>query len=105
LVPLVYTAHHTYRQAYSRRRVRRLLGGLEARSYRRAAMVLAVSPSTAAAVLALGVAPACVEVLAPGIELPVVDGAIREPGRVLFVGRLEPEKGVLDAVAVMQGLV
>jgi glycosyltransferase involved in cell wall biosynthesis len=104
LVPLVYTAHHTYRQAHPRRRVRRLLGAVEARAYRGAAMVLAVSPSTAGAVLAMGVPPARVEVLPPGIDVPALGGDEHEPGRLLFVGRLEPEKGVLEAVAVMEDL-
>jgi glycosyltransferase involved in cell wall biosynthesis len=105
-VPVVYTAHHTYLQAFSRRSPRRLLSPVEARSYRLAAMVLAVSPSTADAALRLGVAPRRVEVLAPGIELdrfdrPAID---RDPLRLLYVGRLEAEKRPLDAVAVMAEL-
>jgi len=104
LLPIVYTAHHTYRQAYTRRHVKRWLGPLEARAYRNAAKVLAVSPSTADAVLAMGVAAARVEVLPSGVEIPATDSAQREPGRLLFVGRLEREKGVLDALTVMQGL-
>ena len=43
--PLVYTAHHTYRQAHARGSVKRLLDGVEARCYRAAAMVLPVSRS------------------------------------------------------------
>jgi glycosyltransferase involved in cell wall biosynthesis len=105
-VPVVYTAHHTYRQAFSRRSPRRLLSPVEARSYRLAAMVLAVSPSTADAVLRLGVPAARVEVLLPGIEvvrLEPGDGR-RDPRRLLYVGRLEEEKRPLDAVAVMAEL-
>jgi glycosyltransferase involved in cell wall biosynthesis len=67
-------------------------------------MVLAVSPSTAAAVLTMGVPAARVEVLGPGIEVPAGDADLHEPGRLLFVGRLEPEKGVLDAMDVMQAM-
>jgi glycosyltransferase involved in cell wall biosynthesis len=105
-VPTVYTAHHTYRQAYSRSSLRRLLSPVEARSYRLAARVIAVSRSTADAVLRLGVPAARVEVLAPGIDTARFDRApaAREPGRLLFVGRLEAEKRPLDAVWVMAEL-
>jgi glycosyltransferase involved in cell wall biosynthesis len=105
-VPVVYTAHHTYRQAFSRRSPRRLLSPVEARAYRLAAMVLAVSPSTADAVLRLGVSPRRVEVLAPGIEAERFDrtGVARDPRRLLYVGRLEAEKRPLDAVGVMAEL-
>jgi glycosyltransferase involved in cell wall biosynthesis len=104
--PVVYTAHHTYRQAFPRRSPRRILSPVEARAYRLAAMVLAVSPSTADAVLRLGVAADRVEVLAPGIEVERFDGAGdgRDPGRLLYVGRLEAEKRPLDAIAVMAEL-
>ena len=104
VVPLVYTAHHTYRQAFSRGQVQRILGPLEAHAYRRAARVLAVSKSTADAVLAMGVPLNRIEVLANGISLPGVDGVTREPGRLLFVGRLEKEKGVLEAIGVMESV-
>jgi glycosyltransferase involved in cell wall biosynthesis len=105
-VPVVYTAHHTYRQAHPLGSPRRLLSPVEGRCYRIAAAVLAVSPSTADAVLRLGVAAARVEVLPPGIEVGRFDRgeALRDPGLVLFVGRLEPEKRPLDAVAVMARL-
>jgi glycosyltransferase involved in cell wall biosynthesis len=146
--PVVYTAHHTYRQAFPRRSPRRILSPVEARAYRLAAMVLAVSPSTADAVLRLGVRADRVEVLAPGIEVGRFDGGVegpaapagdgrengagtgqgwgggapeataaraadgtgartaggRDPGRLLYVGRLEAEKRPLDAVAVMAEL-
>ncbi len=105
-VPLVYTAHHTYRQAHPLRSPRRLLSRVEGRSYRNAAVVLAVSPTTADAVLRLGVAASRVEVLPPGIEVERLDRgeAGRDPGLVLFVGRLEAEKRPLDALAVMTRL-
>jgi glycosyltransferase involved in cell wall biosynthesis len=105
-VPVVYTAHHTYRQAFPRHSPRRLLSPVEARSYRLAAMVLAVSPSTADAVLRLGVPARRVEVLAPGIDVERFhrDDAARDPRRLLYVGRLEAEKRPLDAVAVMAEL-
>lgn len=105
-VPLVFTAHHTYRQAHPLRSPRRLLSRVEARSYRHAAAVIAVSPTTADAVLRLGVAASRVEVLPPGIEVERLyrGETERDPGLVLFVGRLEPEKRPLDAVAVMTRL-
>ena len=104
--PVVYTAHHTYRQAYARSSPRRLLSPVEARAYRVAAAVLAVSPSTADAVLRLGVPGTKVEVLPPGIDLgpPACGDVQRDAATVLFVGRLEAEKRPLDAVAVMAEL-
>ena len=103
-VPLVYTAHHTYRQAYSRTQPRRALGPLEARAYRHAAMVLPVSRSTADALRAMGIPASRIEVVPPGIDVDE-EAATHEAGRMLFVGRLEPEKGVLDALTVMERVV
>jgi glycosyltransferase involved in cell wall biosynthesis len=103
--PLLYTAHHTYRQAYGVTSARRALAPLERRSYRLAATVIAVSPSTASAVAAMGVRN--VEVVPPGIDVDTL-GALgesrRDPDLLLFVGRLEPEKGPLQAVAVMRAV-
>lgn len=107
-VPVVYTATHTYRQAYSRRSPRRLLSLAEAAAYRRAARVLAISPSTAEAVAGLGVARWRIEVVPPGVETgriaAVAARVERDPTRLLFVGRLEPVKGPLAAVALMARL-
>jgi glycosyltransferase involved in cell wall biosynthesis len=103
-VPLVYHAHHTYAQAYGRLQVRRALGGIEARAYRRASRVLAVSATTAAVVRAMGVPGDRVEVIPPGVDIHESSATQREPGRLLFVGRLEHEKGVLDALNVMSTL-
>ena len=104
--PLVYTANHTYRQAYSRFSPRRGLGlgRLEAAAYKRAQKVLAISPSTADAVIATGVDPAKVEVLAPGVDLPDEAGVERDPKLVLFVGRLEEVKGVFEVLRIVQAL-
>ncbi|GAC1343414.1 MAG: glycosyltransferase family 1 protein [Candidatus Dormibacteria bacterium] len=99
--PVVYTAHHTYRLAHRLGRPERVLAPLEAIAYRRAARVLAVSPSTADSVVAMGVPRARVEVVPPGVHLPAAAAGSRDPKRLLFVGRLEPAKGPLDAVAVM----
>jgi glycosyltransferase involved in cell wall biosynthesis len=101
-VPLVYTANHTYRMAHGPGSLRRALSPLEAHAYRGAAMVLAISASTADAVRALGVASRRIEVLPPGVDVPEGPLPGRDPGRLLFAGRWEPEKGVLDAIAVMR---
>lgn len=102
-VPLVYTAHHTYVQAYPLRLApKRALAPLERRAYRRAAAVLAVSASTADAVRAMGVRR--VEVVPPGVDvarLSALGESQRDDRLLLFVGRLEAEKGPLDAVSVM----
>ena len=103
--PLVYTANHTYRMAHPRGSLRRALSPLEGRAYRNAAMVLAISASTADAVHELGVPWNRVEVLPPGVDVPDGPLAGRDPGRLLFAGRWEPEKGVLDAVAVMRAVI
>ncbi len=103
-VPLIYHAHHTYRQAHGRLSLKRVLGIAEARAYRRADRVLAVSRSTAMAVEAMGVPAARIDIVPSGIDVHENLRVQREAARVLFVGRLEPEKGVLDALAVMESL-
>ena len=104
-VPLVYTAHHTYRQAHRAGTLRRAMAPLEARAYRHAARVLPVSRSTADAVMAMGVAGSRIEVVPPGIAVPDLADDRHEAPRLLFVGRLEPEKGVRDAVDVMRRVI
>ncbi len=103
-VPLVYTANHTYRMAHPRGSLRGLLSPLEARAYRRAAAVLAISSTTADAVRGLGIPAHRVEVLSPGVDVPPALPQGRDGGRLLFVGRWEEEKGVLEAVAVMRAV-
>jgi glycosyltransferase involved in cell wall biosynthesis len=103
--PVVYTANHTYRMAHGRGSLRRLLSPLEGRAYRRAAMVLAISESTAAAVRALGVDSRRVAILPPGVDVPAHSTPSRSAPRLLFAGRWEPEKGVLDAVAAMRAVI
>jgi glycosyltransferase involved in cell wall biosynthesis len=104
--PTVYTAHHTHRQSPGMRQLRRLFEGLERRSYNLADAVAAVSPSTAQAVVDMGIPSSKVVVIPPGIDVgrTAPSDAEREEGRILFVGRLEPEKGPLDAVAAMDAL-
>lgn len=101
-VPVVYTAHHTYRQAFVPSDPRRVLAPLEGLAYRRAARILAVSDSTADAVLAMRVPASRVAVVPPGIDLPELQPDAREQGRMLYVGRLEREKGPLAAVRLMR---
>ncbi len=104
-VPLVYTANHTYRMAHGRTSFGRLLSPLEARAYRRAARVLAISASTAAAVRGLGVPGDHVEVLPPGVDVPDGPSPPRDSVRLLFVGRWEPDKGVMPALRVMRDVI
>ncbi|MHB1710033.1 MAG: glycosyltransferase family 4 protein [Acidimicrobiales bacterium] len=104
-VPLVYTAHHTYAQSHRRWSLKHGYGAIEARGYRHASMVAAVSPSTARSLLAMGVRPSRVTVISPGIRIDESAAGIDgdgEPGRILFVGRLEAEKGPLDAIRAMR---
>ena len=103
-VPTVYVAHHTHRQSTGWRPIRPLFARLERRSYDLAQRIAAVSPSTADALVAMGVPASKVIVIPPGLRVPephTFSGIEREPGRMLFVGRLEPEKRPLDAVAAM----
>src|ERR1700680_4100394 len=103
-VPLVYTPPHTYRQAHARGSVKRLLAGIEARSYRNAVMVLPVSRSTANSLLEMGIPASRIEVLPNGVDIVYLPGGEHEEGRRLFVGRLEREKGILDALSVVKAL-
>jgi glycosyltransferase involved in cell wall biosynthesis len=105
-VPIVFTAHHTYWQAHGRLRLQRALSPLEAAGYRRAAAVAAVSEATAQAVIGLGVPSQQVQVIAPGVRLRNPGATVeRESGSMLFVGRLEPEKGPLDALEAMRRVI
>lgn len=102
-LPVVYTAHHTHRQSPGWARLRRVFDRLERRSYELADHVVAVSPSTADAVVAMGVPAHKVVVISPGVACAdLASGPEPVPGRMLFLGRLEPEKGPLDAVAAMR---
>lgn len=103
--PTVITAHHTHRQSHSWRGLRAVAGAVEAAGYRHAVRVAAVSASTAAAVIAMGVPAKQVEVVPPGIRRRVPPCPVeRHPLRMAFVGRLEPDKGPLDAVAAMSAV-
>lgn len=104
--PVVVTAHHTHRQSPGWRALRSLAGAVEGVGYRRAARVAAVSASTATAVVEMGVPADQVEVVPPGIRLRQPPRPVeRDPLRMAFVGRLEPDKGPLDAVAAMAAVI
>ena len=69
---------------------------------RGARAVVAASSSLADAARGLGARR--VEVIPAGIDLPEHLSAPEQPPHVLFVGRLSPEKGVLDFVSGTEGL-
>lgn len=69
----------------------------------RASSVIAVSRSLAREAAALGAGS--VEVIPNGVDLPAdADGEEADPLEVLYAGRLSPEKGVTDLLAVTDGL-
>ncbi len=99
--PVVYTAHHTYAQQ-SRlvpgQRWKHVFVPLEARGYRLAKAVVADTPSTSRAVREdLGVHSDWLRVIPSGIDVSDFrpSDSPREPGAVLFVGRLDKRKGIL----------
>jgi glycosyltransferase involved in cell wall biosynthesis len=69
---------------------------------RRARLVLAASASLAAGARALGARE--VRVVPSGVAIPETVGEPDDPPHVLFVGRLSPEKGVLELVEACGGL-
>jgi glycosyltransferase involved in cell wall biosynthesis len=69
---------------------------------RRARLVLAASASLAAEARALGARVA--RVVPSGVAVPETVGEPDDPPHVLFVGRLSPEKGVLELVEACGGL-
>jgi glycogen(starch) synthase len=115
-VPLVVTVHtsvrHTLVASDARsRRIKRWGGPLEARAAQRAAAVITLTERLRALAIEDGAVPSRVRVIPSGVRCedftgPLEDpfGALRRP-RVLFVGRLAFQKGVLtlvEAVALMQ---
>ena len=69
---------------------------------RRAKLVIAASAFLAAEARSLGAGE--VRVIPSGVALPESVGEPEEPPHVLYVGRLSPEKGVLELVAACDGL-
>lgn len=101
--PVVYTATHTYAQAHSRRSPKRLLAPMEIRAYRKADWITPISATTEASLRRQGVPASRMTVIQPGYTERPSSGVPREP-LLLFVGRLEPEKGAWDALDVMLAL-
>lgn len=69
---------------------------------RRARLVLAASEALAADARALGARD--VRVVPSGVAIPETVGEPEEPPHLLYVGRLSPEKGVLELVEAARGL-
>ena len=104
-VPLVYTAHHTYRQAHSRafrEALARGCGGAQLPAGCDGAPGVAFDGEFPAGDGRSGVAHrGAPQRCRPGRRARRVE---HEGGRVLFVGRLEREKGVLEALSVLESL-
>lgn len=110
--PLVLTLHcslrHTLAVGDARRAVLRALGGpLETLGVRRAAAVITLTPRLAGLVIGDGAPARRVHVIPSGVDVARFTGRHGDPApwigrpRVLFVGRLAPQKGVrtlVDAV-------
>jgi glycosyltransferase involved in cell wall biosynthesis len=69
---------------------------------RRARLVVCVSNALAASARELGARE--VRVIPNGVEVPESVGEPAEPPEVLFVGRLSPEKGILELVQAADGM-
>jgi colanic acid/amylovoran biosynthesis glycosyltransferase len=69
---------------------------------RRARLVIAASSFLAEEARALGARD--IRVIPSGVGIPESPGAPEEPPHVLYVGRLSPEKGVLELVEACRGL-
>jgi glycosyltransferase involved in cell wall biosynthesis len=69
---------------------------------RRARVVVCASEALADAARSLGARD--VRVIPPGVEIPESVGPPDEPPRVLFVGRLSEEKGILEFLAATEGM-
>lgn len=113
---LVVSAHHTYRQeadiVYRRAPLKRLwklfMGRLEARTYRMAETIVCVSKDTADSIVSTyGI---------PRERITVIENPIRcqkarefehepkDPRSIVFVGRLEPRKGILLLINAFEKL-
>lgn len=104
-VPLVVTAHHTYKQevdlVFAHQPLRRLwklfMSYLERRTYKIADAITCVSKDTADALTAdYNISPSKITVIENGVaeKFFTVTEQPRDKARVLFVGRLEERKGI-----------
>jgi glycosyltransferase involved in cell wall biosynthesis len=75
---------------------------LARRVLRRARLVIAASNDLAERARGLGAVN--VRVIPSGVDLPAQAGVEAEPAEVLYVGRLSPEKGVLELLEAAQGM-
>lgn len=80
------------------RRTPRLAGAV----LRRARLVICASTALAAEAEALGARE--VRVIPSGVDTPEAVGEPDDPPHVLFVGRLSPEKGILEFLAATEGM-
>jgi glycosyltransferase involved in cell wall biosynthesis len=69
---------------------------------RRARLVLCASEALAGEAQWLGVTEA--RVVPSGVDVPAAPGEPEDPPHVLFVGRLSPEKGILEFLAATDGM-
>lgn len=109
-VPVVYIAHHTYAQQYrhlGKQFVHKILKTFEGRGYRLSHRIIAVSTTTAASLINdYGIKKEIVEVIPDGVntELFRRQKGQKEPGSILFVGRLCDRKGLpflIDAIGTI----
>lgn len=101
---LVVTSHHTYSQemkyVYSQQPLKKLWKGLmarlEKRTYELADAITCVSADTANALIQdYGISREKIVIVENPIDVPAVSGSVeKNPHTVLFVGRLEPRKGI-----------
>ena len=94
--PYVVTLHGTDVE------VARRLPRLAQAVLRRAQVVISVSSALAEEARSLGARE--VRVIPNGVEIPPEAGEEVEPPEVLFVGRLSPEKGILELVEAADGM-
>lgn len=104
--PLVYTSHHTYRTAHGRNLTTMPMGYLESKGYRFAEHVIAVSPSTAASLMAdSGVKKGRISVIPSGVDTDWLSPPeAGDRSTIMFAGRLIPTKGVQYFVAMFRAL-
>jgi len=111
-LPLVLTVHtslrHTLAVSDLRSAVLKTLGGrIERWEERSAEAVLVITPRMARMLRSDGIDENRLHVIPPGVNLSLFDGSFEDPfvgvgrPRVLFVGRLAPQKGVRNLVAAV----